>query len=115
VERLLVYLDVVAAVATVLYSVSRLKPQPDYCAEARRLASDVLAVYQSGGRVVGEYNLLSVTVNGSGVFCSDCCVSLREVPLDDTSANGTVFNGRLRLEITYSREKRVVSIYVVKS
>jgi len=103
VERWLVYLAVVAAVAAALYSVSRLKLQPDYCAEARRLASDVLAVYQSGGRVVGEYNLRSVTVNGSGVFCSECGVALR-VP----TANSTTLNGRARLSLASSGGKIIL-------
>jgi hypothetical protein len=96
VERLLVYLAVLAAVAAALYSASRLRSQPDYCSEARRLASDVLLVNQTGGRLVGEYNLRNVLVNASGVFCSECGVELR-IP----TANSTpvTLNGRVRLEI----------------
>ena len=99
-ERWLVYLAVVVAVAAALYSVSRLKPQPDYCAEARRLASDVLVAYQSGGRVVGEYNLRGAVVNGSGVFCAECGVALR-VP----TANSTALDGRARLLLQRSGGK----------
>jgi hypothetical protein len=96
VDRLLVYLAVAAAVATALFAASKLKPQQDYCSEARRLAGDVLAVYQTGGRLVGEYNLRNVLVNASGVFCGECGVELR-VP----TANSTpvVLEGRVRLEI----------------
>jgi hypothetical protein len=96
VDRLIVYLAVAAAVAAALYGASRLRPQPDYCAEARRLASDVLAVYQAGGRLVGEYNLRNMLVNASGVFCGECGVELR-VP----TANSTpvVLEGRVRLAI----------------
>ena len=102
-ERLLVYLAVVAAVAAALSSASRLKPQPDYCAEARRLASDVLAVYQSGGRVVGEYSLRGVVVNASGVFCAECGVALR-VP----TVNNTVLSGRARLAIELGARRVVL-------
>jgi hypothetical protein len=96
VERLIVYLAVAAAVAAALFAASRLRPQPDYCAEARRLAGDVSAVYQAGGRLAGEYNLRNVLVNGSGVFCGECGVELR-VP----TANSTpvALEGRVRLEI----------------
>jgi len=94
VDRLIVYLAVAAAVAAALYSASKLRPQPDYCAEARRLAGDVLAAYQTGGRLVGEYNLRNVLVNASGVFCGECGVELR-VP----TANSTVLSGRVRLAI----------------
>jgi hypothetical protein len=103
VERWLVYLAVVVAVAAALYSASRLKLQPDYCAEARRLASDVLAVYQSGGRVVGEYNLRGVVVSASGISCSDCGVSL-SVP----TANSTALNGRVRLLLQRSEGKIIL-------
>ena len=95
-ERLLVYLAVVAAVAAALSSASRLKPQPDYCAEARRFASDVLAVYQSRGRVVGEYNLDGVSVAPSGLSHPTCGVNL-QVP----TANSTTLSARVRLEIAY--------------
>jgi hypothetical protein len=96
VDRLIVYLAVAAAVAAALYSASKLRPQPDYCAEARRLAGDVLLVNQTGGRLVGEYNLGNVLVNASGVFCGECGVELR-VP----TANSTpvVLEGRVRLAI----------------
>jgi len=102
VERLLIYLAVVASVAAALYGASRLRPQPDYCAEARRLAGDVLAAYQSGGRVVGEYSLRGVVVNASGVFCAECGVALK-VP----AANTTALNGRARLAIVLTRERSV--------
>ena len=95
-DRLLAYLAVAAAVAAALFAASRLRPQPDYCAEARRLASDVLAVYQAGGRLVGEYNLRNMLVNASGVFCGECGVELR-VP---TAHNITVvLEGRVRLAV----------------
>lgn len=95
-DRLIVYLTVLAAVAAALFASSRLKPQQDYCAEARRLASDVLLVNQTGGRLVGEYNLRNVLVNRSGIFCAECGVELR-VP----TANSTplTLDGRVRLEI----------------
>lgn len=105
-ERLLVYLAVVAAVSAALYGISRLRPQPDYCAEARRLAGDILAVYQSEGRVVGEYRLSKTIVNGSGIFCDECGVNLR-VP----TVNSTVIEGRARLKIAYIREKTSVGVY----
>jgi len=94
VDRLIAYLAVAAAVAAALYGASRLRPRPDYCAEARRLAGDVLAVYQAGGRVVGEYYLRGVVVSAQGISCSECGVELR-VP----TANSTVLSGRVRLEI----------------
>jgi len=104
VDRLIVYLAVAAAVAAALFAASRLRPQPDYCAEARRLASDVLAVYQSGGRLAGEYNLRNMLVNASGVFCGECGVELR-VP----TANSTVLSGRVRLEISRAGGKAVLA------
>jgi hypothetical protein len=96
VDRLIVYLAVLAAVAAALYGGSKLKPQQDYCAEARRLASDVLLVNQTGGRLVGEYNLRNVLVNASGVFCSECGVELRTPTANSTPVT---LNGRVRLEI----------------
>jgi len=100
VERLLVYLAVVAAVSAALYGAQRLRPQPDYCAEARRLAGDILAAYQSGGRVVSEYSVRGVVVNASGVFCAECGVALR-VP----AANATTLNGRVRLAIELDAQR----------
>lgn len=108
-DRLIVYLAVAAAVAAALYGASKLKPQPDYCAEARRLASDVLAVYQSGGRIVGEYYLKGVVVSPEGLSCAECGVELK-VPV----ANSTIFNGKLRLGIVYLYGGRVVSIHVAR-
>jgi hypothetical protein len=104
VDRLIVYLAVAAAVATALFAASKLKPQQDYCSEARRLAGDVLAVYQAGGKVVGEYSLRNVLVNGSGVFCAECGVELR-VP----TANSTALSGRVRLEISRAGGKVVLA------
>ena len=95
-DRLIVYLAVAAAVAAALYGASRLRPQQDYCAEARRLASDVLLVNQTGGRLVGEYNLRNVLVNASGVFCSECGVELRTPTANSTPVT---LSGRVRLEI----------------
>ncbi|MCC6051318.1 MAG: hypothetical protein LM580_11450 [Thermofilum sp.] len=95
-DRLIVYLAVAAAVAAALYGASRLRPQPDYCAEARRLASDVLLVNQTGGRLVGEYYLRGVVVSAQGISCSECGVELR-VP---TAHNITVvLEGRVRLAV----------------
>jgi len=96
VDRLIVYLAVAAAVAAALYASSKLKPQQDYCSEARRLAGDVLAVYQAGGRLVGEYNLRNVLVNASGVFCGECGVELR-VPT--AISTPVTLSGRVRLAI----------------
>jgi hypothetical protein len=104
VDRLIVYLAVAAAVATALYGASRLRPQPDYCAEARRLAGDVSAVYQSGGRLVGEYNLRGVVVSASGLSCSECGVEVR-VP----TANSTALEGRVRLEISWAGGRVVLA------
>lgn len=70
-DRLLIYIAVTLAIATVFFSISRLKPLVDYCSEARRLAGDMLTVYQSGGRMIGEYRLSSVLVNGSGIFAKN--------------------------------------------
>ena len=95
-ERLLVYLAMLAAVAAALFASSKLKPQQDYCAEARRLAGDVLLVNQSGGWVVGEYYLRNVLVNASGVFCSECGVELRVPTAHSTPLT---LDGRVRLEI----------------
>jgi len=96
VDRLLAYLAVAAAVAAALFASSKLRPQPDYCAEARRLAGDVLLVNQTGGRLVGEYNLRNVLVNASGVFCSECGVELRTPTANSTPLT---LDGRVRLEI----------------
>jgi hypothetical protein len=104
VDRLIVYLAVAAAVAAALFASSKLNPQQDYCAEARRLAGDVLAVYQSGGRILGEYYLRGVTVSAQGLSCSECGVELR-VP----TANSTALSGRVRLEISRAGGKVVLA------
>lgn len=108
-ERVLIYLAVTVAVASVLLSVSKPRPQIDYCTEARRLASDIITVYQSGGRVVSEYRLRALIINGSGVFCGECGISV-QVP----SANSTAFEGRVRLTIAYVYERGMVSVHRVK-
>jgi hypothetical protein len=109
VDRLLAYLAVAAAVAAALFAALRLRPQPDYCAEARRLASDVLAVYQAGGRLVGEYNLRGVAVSAQGLSCSECGVELR-VP----TANSTTLEGRVRLEILLQRSGAVCKVAILR-
>jgi hypothetical protein len=105
-DRLLIYIAVTLAIATVFFSISRLKPLVDYCSEARRLAGDMLTVYQSGGRMISEYRLSSVLVNGSGIFCEECGVKLK-IP----TLNNTMITGRARLEIVFIQEEASVSVY----
>lgn len=93
-ERLLVYLAVAAAVFLAL-TVAKLTRQPDYCSEARRLASAALAVHQSGGWVSDAFLLdEELKVNGSGIFHKGCGVSAGISTLNDT-----IIIGRKRLII----------------
>lgn len=96
-ERLLLYLVVAAAVFTVL-SAARLKPQQDYCSEARRFASAVLTVNQSKGWIVDTYLLDGVVVNATGIYHPGCGIIMK-LPV----ANATTLSGsRLRLMILYA-------------
>lgn len=96
-ERLLLYLAIVAAVFVVLLQ-ARLRPQPDYCGEARRLAAAVLAVNQSRGWIVDTYMLDGVVINGTGLFHPRCGITL-SIPM----ANTSILSGyRLRLVILCS-------------
>ena len=95
-ERALLYLAVVAAVALVLSS-SLLATRPQLlrasCADARAFARDVEAALLARGAVTGVYRFdHPVVVNASGIFCGECLVSLA-VP----TANSTALYGRQRL------------------
>jgi len=99
VERALVYLALLAAVlALAAQAPALLRPRPDYCSEAERLAAAVLSVYLSGGSVVDEYYLRGVRVGSGGISCEPCGVSLA-VPL--RSELGAELEGRRRLLIYY--------------
>ena len=100
-ERIILYLALIAGIAAVLANF-RLAPRFE-CSEAERLIRDVAYVYFSRGTVMGEYYLGEVEVNGSGLFHSGCMVSVR-VP----TANESVLRGRLRLEIALYRGKIVL-------
>jgi len=98
VERALLYLAVVAAVALVLASallVTRSHLLRASCADARTFARDVEAALLARGTVTGVYRFdHPVVVNASGIYCGECLVFLA-VP----TANNTVFTGRQRLVI----------------
>ena len=95
-ERALLYLAVVAAVALALSSFL-LATKPHLirasCADARAFARDVEAALLARGAVTGVYRFdHPVAVTPSGIYCGECLVSLA-VP----TANNTVLHGRQRL------------------
>ena len=96
VERLLLYLAVAAAVLAAL-SAARLRQQPDYCSEARRLAAAALAVNQSRGWVVDTFTLDRVVVNETGLFHDGCNIAVK-IPVANKT---TLFSGRFRLTISH--------------
>ncbi|MCS7104020.1 MAG: hypothetical protein NZ954_00455 [Thermofilaceae archaeon] len=93
-ERLLLYFTVTATVLAVLSTLPRLRQQPDYCAEARRLAAAVITVYQSKGWFTDVFTLNNVAIDEESVRSLDCGVEIR-VP----TANFTILKGRMRLKI----------------
>lgn len=102
-ERLLLYLAVAVAVSAVLLH-ARLKPQPDFCGEARRLAAAVLAVNQSKGWIVDVYTLDGVVVNRTGLFHPGCGITLSVIMTNTTTLSGY----RLRLAILSSNSSIVL-------
>ena len=97
-ERLLLLLATVAAVALVL-SPALLTTKPHLlrgsCADTRAFARDAAAAFLARGTVTGVYRFdHPVVVNASGIYCGECLVSLSA-----PTANNTVFTGRQRLVI----------------
>jgi len=98
VERLLLLLATVAAVALVLSS-ALLTTKPHLlrgsCADARAFARDAAAAFLARGAVTGVYRFdYPVVVNASGIFCGECLVSLSA-----PTQNSTILAGRQRLVI----------------
>jgi len=106
VERLLLYLALAAAVALILLQLPRLRPQPDYCAEARRLTATILAVWAGGGSVTDAFDLRGVAVTPTGVSCAPCGVSA-SAPIESRLGSGEL-SGRWRLRIRYQGGKVVL-------
>jgi hypothetical protein len=99
-ERVLIYL---AVVATVSMALAALLVQPrrvavEACADVRAFARDVLAASATRAVVRGTYHLgYPVVVNATGVYCRECLVSVGAPML-----NSTVLTGRQRLVIDAS-------------
>lgn len=107
-ERALLYLALVAAVALVMSTAlltSRPHPLRATCSDVRMLARDILTASASRGAVQGTYRLdYPVVVNATGVYCRECLVEL-SIP----TQNSTVLTGRQRLVIDAS--SGIVKLY----
>lgn len=99
-EKALIYLFTAAAVLAVLSTaLPQLKPQPDYCGEARRLAASALAVAQSRGWTVDTYTLDGVVINSTGFFHAGCGIAVKSA-----TANSTALRGTVRLKIYWQSD-----------
>jgi hypothetical protein len=111
VERALLYLALVAAVALVMSTAlltSRPHPLRATCSDVRTLARDILTASASRGAVQGTYRFdYPVVIAPSGVYCQECLVEL-SIP----TQNSTVLIGRQRLVIDASNG--IVKLYKLK-
>jgi hypothetical protein len=101
VERVLIYLAVVAAVSMALAALFSARPHSlarEACADVRALARDVQVASATRAVVRGNYHLgYPVVVNATGVYCRECLVEL-----STPTQNSTVLIGRQRLVIDAS-------------
>lgn len=107
-ERVLIYLALVAAVSMVLAALLSARPHRvavEACSDVRALARDILAASATRAVVRGTYHLpYPVVVNATGVYCRECLVEL-SIP----TQNSTVLTGRQRLVIDAS--SGIVKLY----
>jgi hypothetical protein len=100
VERVLIYLAIVAAVSMVLAALFT-KPHRvavEACADVRAFARDVQVAFMTRAAPRGTYYFpYPVVVNSTGVYCRECLVSVSAA-----TANSTVLTGRQRLLIDAS-------------
>jgi|GEM_PF-3470862 len=97
-ERIIIYLAAVAAVALVLSSsllVTKHHLLRASCSDVRAFARDVRAAFASRGVIAGTYRFdHPVTVNTTGIYCPECLVAVTIL-----TVNETVLYGRQRLII----------------
>ncbi len=100
-ERVLIYLALVAALSMVLAALFSARPHSlarEACSDVRAFARDVQAAYMTRAALRGTYYFPhGVIVNASGVYCYECLVSVGAPMLNDT-----VLTGRQRLVIDAS-------------
>ena len=99
-ERVLIYLAIVAAVSMVLAALLFARPHSlrEACSDVRAFARDLQVAFTTRAAPRGTYHLgYPVVVNSTGVYCRECLVSVR-VPM----LNSTILAGRQRLVIDAS-------------
>jgi len=106
-ERVLIYLAIVAAVSMVLAALFT-KPHRvavEACSDVRAFARDVQVAFMTRAALRGTYHLgYPVVVNSTGVYCRECLVEL-----STPTQNSTVLTGRQRLVIDAS--SGIVKLY----
>jgi len=107
-ERVFIYLAIVAAVSMVLAALFSARPHSlarEACADVRALARDVQVASITRAALRGTYHLgYPVVVNATGVYCRECLVEL-----STPTQNSTVLTGRQRLVIDAS--SGIVKLY----
>jgi len=101
VERVLIYLAIVAAVSMVLAALLSARPHSlarEACSDVRAFARDVQVAFMTRAALRGTYHLgYPVVVNATGVYCRECLVEL-----STPTQNSTTLYGRQRLVIDAS-------------
>lgn len=100
-ERVLIYLAIVATVSMVLALFFSTRPYSlvrETCSDVRAFARDAQVAFMTRAAIRGTYYFpYRVIVNASGVYCQECLVNVN-VPL----LNETALYGRQRLVVNAS-------------
>ncbi|MEM0233814.1 MAG: hypothetical protein QXX32_00910 [Thermofilum sp.] len=100
-ERVLIYLAIVATVSMILSLFSSTRPYSlarETCSDVRAFARDAQVAFMTRAAIRGTYYFpYRVVVNASGVYCQECLVNVNVPTLNDT-----VLYGRQRLVVNAS-------------
>jgi len=92
VERVLIYMAIVATVSMVLSLFFSTKPYSlarETCSDVRAFARDVQVAFITRAAIRGTYYFpYRVIVNASGVYCQECLVNVNVPTLNDTAIYG---------------------------
>lgn len=91
-ERVLIYLAIVAAVSMVLAAFFSTEPRGlarETCSDVKTFARDVQVAFMTRAAIRGTYYFpYRVVVNASGVYCQECLVYVNVPTLNETALYG---------------------------